>query len=389
MKKILFLTYNNPEKCDNGDKRYSWDILKALKYSSEYYVHVVAYYEEAIEKNNIYTKLEYLCDKVTYVPFVYKNLLSIGLSKYPAMIANRKTPQMIDKVIEVLSSENYDIVFVNMFRMAYLIEYIKNFNIDKIFIGHNVEHLLSRSTYKYSNNLGVRIAYYVDYLKTKYWEKRYLLQYDKITAICDADIESYKNLLGLKNVELLTPVVDCSDDFIMNNTNELIVCGAFTWTPKRLNLLKLLSNKSLELLLIKDSKLNIIGRALQKDIEIGNRIPNVYLSGEVESVEPYYQKAAVALIPELVGGGFKLKIAEAVHYHLPIVAIKGSVTDSKMLNGIHYIEVDSFEELISKGIELLNDIELKKYLIENSVKLFTIRYSIKAVNEQLANVIFN
>lgn len=115
-------------------------------------MHVVAYYEEAKDKYITYSELEQKADKLTYVPFVYKNILSIGFSKYPAMISNRKTPQMIKKVTEILQEEKYDAIFVNMFRLSYLIEYIKEFPGTKIFISHNLETQLSHSTYIYQNN---------------------------------------------------------------------------------------------------------------------------------------------------------------------------------------------------------------------------------------------
>jgi glycosyltransferase involved in cell wall biosynthesis len=386
MKKVLFITYNNPEKSDNGDKRYTWDILQALKKNNEIYVHIVAYYEEEKEKNIHYIKLENLCDKVTYIPFKYKNLLRIGLSFYPAMIANRKTKKMIDSVRQILKNESYDVIYVNMFRMAYIVEYIKEFQGKKIFISHNVEFLLSKSTYRYATNIGTKIAYYLDYLKTKYWEKRYLSQYDSITAICDVDVETYKNILNFRHVFLLPPIVNMTIHHgARNNTNILIVCGAFTWTPKIINLRKLLNAKNILDISKYGCKLHIIGRANEQEIDYGNKIPNVFLSGEVPTVEPYYKDASVALVPELVGGGFKLKIAEAVQHHLPIVAIKGSVTDKQMVPNIHYIEAADFEELINKGIELIKNQLKRKELDENATMLFMNRYSIDYVHNQLIN----
>ena len=89
MKKILFITYNNPEKASRGDDLYTWNIINSIKHNKDIYLHVVAYYEEAKDKYITYSELEQKADKLTYVPFIYKNILSIGFSKYPAMISNR------------------------------------------------------------------------------------------------------------------------------------------------------------------------------------------------------------------------------------------------------------------------------------------------------------
>jgi len=132
----------------------------------------------------------------------------------------------------------------------------------------------------------------------------------------------------------------------------------------------------------------IVGRANQRDVDYVNKnFPGVHMTGPVESVIPYYEKARIAIVPELVGGGFKLKIAEAVQYNKPIVAIKGSVTDRTMIPGIHYIEADSFEDLITKAIELMNNFTIQQKLAQNARQLFKNRYSIEYASSIINKVI--
>ena len=95
----------------------------------------------------------------------------------------------------------------------------------------------------------------------------------------------------------------------------------------------------------------------------------------------------MAIVPELAGGGFKLKIAEAVEHHVPIVAIKGSITDSNMLPGVHYLEADDFDSLIDKAIALVHDRALQQRLTANAVKLFTDTYSLDAVSHDMQDII--
>lgn len=386
MKKILFITYNNPEKASRGDDLYTWNIINSIKHNKDIYLHVVAYYEEAKDKYITYSELEQKADKLTYVPFIYKNILSIGFSKYPAMISNRKTPQMIKKVTEILQEEKYDAIFVNMFRLSYLIEYIKEFPGTKIFISHNLETQLSHSTYIYQNNPIKKLAYYLDYLKTQYYEKKYITQFDYITTICDVDKELFKKFIPNKPIEVLPPVINIDNCNIDTKKveNKFIICGAFHWGPKYVNL-KLLLNAS-NISKFKETKyeLMIVGRANQADVDYVNKnFPGIHMTGPVESVVPYYEKSRIAIVPELVGGGFKLKIAEAVQYSKPIVAIKGSVTDRTMVPGTHYIEAETFEDLISKSIELMQNSKLQSELVYNARELFRNRYSI----EYAANII--
>lgn len=390
MKKILFITYNNPEKASRGDDLYTWNIINSIKHNKDIFLHVVAYYEDAKDKYITYSELEKKADKLTYVPFVYKNILSIGFSKYPAMISNRKTPQMIKRVTEILQQERYDAIFVNMFRLSYLIEYIKDFPGTKIFISHNLETQLSHSTYIYQNNPIKKLAYYLDYLKTRYYEKKYVSKFDRITTICDVDKELFQKFISNKQIEVLPPVINIDNCNIDTKKieNKFIICGAFHWGPKYVNLKLLLHAPNISKFKENRYELMIVGRANQSDVDYVNKnFPGIHMTGPVETVIPYYEKARIAIVPELVGGGFKLKIAEAVQYSKPIVAIKGSVTDRTMIPGIHYIEATTFEDLISKSIELMQDADLQSELVYNARKLFRNRYSIDYVASIINKII--
>lgn len=390
MKKILFVTYGNPEEASKGDDLYTWNCIKSIKHNNDVYLHVVCYFEEAKEKGKHYHKLAQVTDEVTYVPFVYKNILAIGFSKYPAMVSNRKTPQMIGKVRELLNTKEYDAVVINMFRLAYLIEYIKDFSLKKVFISHNVESQLSHSAYKYQKNPVKKLAYYLDYIKTKIYERRLLPQYDAITTICDVDKVMFESLFSKLKIEVLPPIVDLnySPTSEIETENRFIICGAFHWEPKYLNLKMLLSASTINEFKKHNMELMIVGRANKKDVDYVNaNYPGIVMTGPVESVEPYYEKARIAIVPELVGGGFKLKIAEAVKYGKPIVAIKGSVTDTEMKPGIHYEEADTFSDLIMKAIELMSDDKKQRELVKNSKTLFSTRYSIDSTSKVILSLL--
>ena len=379
MKKILFITYGNPEQASRGDDLYSWNIINSIKHCKEVYLHVVSYYDEAKDREINYTLLEKTADKLTYVPFVYKNILAIGFSKYPAMIANRRTPQMIKTVQDILEKEEYDVIIVNMFRLSYLIEYIQKYKGKKVFISHNVESQLSQSTYKYQHNCIKKLAYYLDYLKTRHYEKKYLAQFDILTTICDVDKELFSAILPSKRIEVLPPVINMSGCGISTDKvqDKFILCGAFHWEPKFINLQLLLHARNISLFKESCYDLMIVGRANKKDVDyINQHYEGIHMTGTVDSVLPYYEEARISIVPELVGGGFKLKIAEAVQYGKPIVAIKGSVTDRTMIPGTHYIEAETFEELVAKAIDLMRNKPLQSKLVENAKALFKERYSI-------------
>lgn len=390
MRRILFVTYGNPELAARGDDVYTWDVINALKHNKDVYLHVVSYYEDNKDRNKGYFKLEALVDKLTYVPFVYKNILVIGFSKYPAKISNRRTKGMIQTVKNILGQEHYDAVVINKFCLSYLIEEIKDYKGRKIFIAHEVEEQLTESTYKYQTNCIKRWAYYADWLKTRYYEKRYLAQFDALTAICDLDKELFGKTLPNMKIDVLPPVIDLSTTGLAINKveNRFIICGTFHWGPKRQNLMMLLASKNIGMFKKSGHELLIVGYANKPDVDyVNSHYEGIQMTGPVESVAPYYEKARIAIVPELAGGGFKLKITEAVRYSKPIVAIKGSVTDKDMLPGKHYIEAVDFDDLIIKAVELMGQPDKQKELVVNARELFNDRYTMEYAASMISQLL--
>lgn len=385
MKKVLFITYKNPEKQDVGDHVYTWQILTALKHSGMY-VHVVAYKEnESDYENN--SKLAELVDRVTYTLHHQRNKLIIALSSHPITIANRYQQRMVETVNNVLQKENFDAVFINMFKMSWMVEHIKAKNI--VYISHNNEALTAKSIFQGTNNMILKTFYYIDYIKTRHDEKRYLNKMTTITAISDSDADSLSKLSSSIPIKVLPPMVKLMDssekvDGKKKNQKHAIICGSFTWIAKILNLKNVLNVPTLCKLRDNGIKLFVVGRASEDLVsEVNEKYDCVEMTGGVDCVQPYYDKSHVAVVPEKIGGGFKLKIAEAIQNRIPIVAIRGAVTDNEMIPGCHFVEVEDFEDIPQAVVDLLNNEDLQKTLVDNCLQLFKKKYSL----ENMINVL--
>lgn len=390
MKKILFISQYSPEARIVGDMIYTWDILRALKHEKGVYVHFIAYQDKEKWYENETKQLASLVDKVTIVPFKHLKAWQMALSLYPASMRNRAHGNMQSAVNKILEDEQYDCIMFNTMRMAYLVNCIHTKDTKFVYISHNIEAEVSRSIYKTTHNIIQKLIYWQDYIKTAWWEKHLIKYFDAITTICSYDANYFLNNNYKGIVKVIRPIVNLKPyDSPKQHTGKIIICGSFTWLPKKLNLNRIFDSKSIEHLVPNGCRLQVVGRTLQDDIEKGNKLPGVHVTGPVEDIKPYYEDAEVALVPELAGGGFKLKIAEAILHHIPIVAIKGSVTDDNMIAGIHYVEAEDFDNLIDKAILLVHNRNLQQEITENAIKLFMDTYSIEAVNKEIQKIIGN
>ena len=70
-------------------------------------------------------------------------------------------------------------------------------------------------------------------------------------------------------------------------------------------------------------------------------------------------------MPEVLGGGFKLKVAESALQKTAIFSVKGAITKCNLEKDKHFIEAIDFDELINKVIEYQNrEIEIDAMINE-------------------------
>lgn len=388
MKSVLFITQYSPETRIVGDMVYTWHLLCALKHDKDVRVHVVAYQDPDRWYENETKRLAALVDEVTLVPFRHLKPWRMTLSRYPAAMKNRAHGNMLQAVSKILSRAHYDVVMFNSFRMAYLVRDLHVAAAKHVYISHNIEAEVAKSIYKTTGNVLQKIIYWTDYVKTAWWERQLIRRFDAITAICSYDADYFRRSDYPGQVRVIRPVVDVRPYTAQKpHTKKIIICGSFTWLPKRLNLNRILDSKSIANLVANDCRLQVVGRTLKEDIAKGNKLAGVNVTGPVDDINPYYEDAEVAMVPELAGGGFKLKIAEAVEHHIPIVAIRGSITDSNMQPGRHYLEATDFDDLIDRAIALVHDRDLQRDITENAVRLFKATYSLDAVSKEMQSLI--
>jgi glycosyltransferase involved in cell wall biosynthesis len=84
-----------------------------------------------------------------------------------------------------------------------------------------------------------------------------------------------------------------------------------------------------------DARFRIVGRNPTRRVERLDNIAGVELVGEVPSVVPHYESAAVVVTPLRFGGGTKIKVLEALSAGRPLVATPESLTGIPLEDGEH------------------------------------------------------
>jgi polysaccharide biosynthesis protein PslH len=77
----------------------------------------------------------------------------------------------------------------------------------------------------------------------------------------------------------------------------------------------------------------------------------VTLHGRVPSVEPFYKRAHVAIVPVLYGSGTRLKVIEAMAHQRPVVATAAGAEGLPIVAGSDYFQADEPEDFAAGLVE--------------------------------------
>jgi glycosyltransferase involved in cell wall biosynthesis len=132
-------------------------------------------------------------------------------------------------------------------------------------------------------------------------------------------------------------------------------------------------------------RLLIVGRNPDSRVRKLRSTPRieVEVTGTVEDVRPYLEKADVFVAPLLYGGGTKLKVLQAMSMQLPVVATPHAAQGLGAQDGVHLMIGKSAEELARKIVELVEDETLRLTVAEAGRRLVEERFSWKMITHKL------
>lgn len=130
----------------------------------------------------------------------------------------------------------------------------------------------------------------------------------------------------------------------------------------------------------KGCKLSIVGRGPHRDIlDWGDREAAVEVTGFVDDVRPWMNRAQVYLCPIRDGGGTRLKILDAMAMELPLVCHPMALEGIDAQHEEHVLLAESAKEFADACLRLLSDSDLRNQLGRRARKLVEERYALPTV----------
>ncbi len=375
--KILIISQDFPyPPSHSGSKLKLYNLLKRLSKKNEIYLISFIDCEDELK---FVPMVKAFCTFVATVlrKSAHPSLLRSFFSRYPQEAADYFSDEIRLRISETLKSYDIDVVHVDLIYMAQYISEISAF--PKVISPNDVGWLLRYDFFKFEKNLIKKFKNFIHYIRVKKFEIDYYRKFDHCVVVSPRDASALNRYLPNLPVSIIANGVDF--DYFQPishalTSGDLIFTGIMSYKP---NIDAMLYFCRSILPLIEEKmpgiKLYIVGKDPAEQIKRLAINKNIIVTGYVEDLKTYMNKAAVYVCPLRMGSGIKNKVLEAMAMGISIVATSLSIEGIEAVPGRDIIVAGKPQEFANKVVELINSRPMRDHLAKNARKVIEEKYS--------------
>lgn len=200
-----------------------------------------------------------------------------------------------------------------------------------VHVSHNHEEQLWRTMAREASvSFAKRVALWQNYLKVRALERKLARSVDLLSAITEEDRRSLGAALPEDRVLTLTPGYSgptaCERTIDRHVPRRVILVGSFRWIMKQENLARFVELAD-PVFSANGIELDVVGDVPDElAATLRERSRATRFHGFVADIAPLLMQARLAVVPEAIGGGFKLKFLDYVFARVPIATLSRAVT---------------------------------------------------------------
>lgn len=379
---ILMLSPIVPWPLNMGSKIRIFHVLKEL--SRTHKVTMVALtQEDDLDSSNA---LRSFCSCIHIFPLIkrprwFTAFLSLFFLK-PYRVVKFYQDHLKDKIQEILSSDNYDIVWIHFLNMCTYIPSDVSRISTVILDQHNADELWWM---RFAENgpWWQRTFARQNLWKEKRFQRKALETVDAILCVSNEEstfmrtraspsckvwdapnginLTYFQNSIQLEKKMINNIIIFCGSLNVLMNIDavENFVAHIFPHIKKT----------------IPDAEFWVVGgNPIFRVRQLGEQ-DGVKIIGNVSDVRPYYERAKVAVAPFQYGAGTKLKVLEAMAMEVPLVATRIGAQGFQVTSGKHIMIEDDFMRFSQCVIKIMQDIRFNRALATHAKQLVLEKYS--------------
>ena len=306
---------------------------------------------------------------------------SLLLDSAPWVAQYFRLPAFQTRLREMLAAEPFDVVHVEDTAMMALLP--AALNVPVVLSIQNVEYW--RAARAGSAGMGQRI----DVWKLRRYEQT---AFERATVCCPTsalEAEQVRRLAPAARVQVIANGVDVGeftpDDRQNTGSPALIFTGTLSYAPNAEGIAWFMRDVwPLIAAAVPGVQLDIVGREPPPEV-LALVSERVRVSGDVPDMRPYLQRAWLAIVPVLHGGGTRLKILEAMACALPVVSTAIGAEGLAVTPGRDILIADEPAAFAAHVVRLLGDALLCKMLGQAGRALVEGHYEWRVIGAALAS----
>jgi len=291
------------------------------------------------------------------VPF-YTALLANLASSSPYVIDRYRSPAMAECVRD-WCDRDVDLLVCDFVFPAPAIPLVAR--MPRIVFQHNVEARIWARHAKVGATPFHRAYFGLQHRRMRATEAALCASFDGVIAVSESDAAEFRSAYALENVESVPTGVNTEffrvTDPAAREAKHLLFLGAMDWMPN-IDGIRWFANEILPRLRRDepDLRLTIVGRDPVASVrELHDPEHGLVVTGTVDDVRPYLERASVFVVPLRVGGGTRLKLFEGLATGIPTVSTTIGAEGLPLTDGVHLRIADEPSTIASAILSLMRD----------------------------------
>lgn len=257
---------------------------------------------------------------------------------------------------------------------------------------HNVEAMIWQRHYEVQSQPLKKAYLKGQWEKAVAYEKAACQRFDYVAAVSEEDAEQMRQAYGVSNVSAVPTGVDTeffrpSGEFA-TEPNSLVFTGSMDWLPNE-DAIQYFTAEILPRLKqhIPDVRLTVVGRKpFPALLELSQRDPAVIVTGRVDDVRPYMERAAAYVIPLRIGGGTRLKVYEAMAMEKPIISTTLGAEGLPVRDGVELVLADEAQTFADATARVLRNPALAQQIGQQAAATVRAKFGWSGVAREFAGL---
>lgn len=301
-----------------------------------------------------------------FTPGFYFELAQNLASRLPYFMQKYKSKEMRRAIAEQTESGQFDVVVCDFLMSS--INVPPRLNCPAVLFQHNVEAMIWKRHYEVQRNLPKKAYLYGQWRKAVAYERDACRRFDYVVTVSVDDREMTREQYGVERVADVATGVD-TDYFRPRGLAErvahnLVFTGSMDWLPNE-DAIRYFTEQIMPLVKreVPEATLTVVGRNPYPSlIEMSRRDSSIIVTGRVDDVRPYMERASAYVVPLRIGGGTRLKIYEAMAMEKPIVSTTIGAEGLPVRDGRELLLADTPEAFAAEVVRVLKNQEFAREL---------------------------